>query len=271
MLVPFDQSIPRRAGFLSAVRSGRRRRGFTLVELLVVIGIIAVLIAILLPALARARKQSQRTVCASNLRSCGQGVVMYVSENKGKLPAFDRMRRTVTLGAPHQFYITYAGPNLGAAAAPGTLVPYNLGLLHERGYIKDPRVFYCPALLHMDDMGNIDRYPTPYGSAPGGNYVRCSYYYNPHTTPQRDVLYKTQLPMGSNRVLGLDVLRSGSGITQALVAHETGWNTLFSDGRVEYRDQQDVLRMIRSGADMDTGSGTSWSNFDAALDLLERG
>ncbi len=62
------------------------RRAFTLVELLVVIGIIAVLIAILMPALRRARAQAQEVACASNQRQLMQAFLMFAADHKGHLP-----------------------------------------------------------------------------------------------------------------------------------------------------------------------------------------
>jgi prepilin-type processing-associated H-X9-DG protein len=64
----------------------RHAAAFTLVELLVVIGIIAVLIAVLLPALARAKRAANTVACASNLRTILQGMQIYASQNNGYFP-----------------------------------------------------------------------------------------------------------------------------------------------------------------------------------------
>ena len=113
-----------------------RRKAFTLVELLVVIGIIAILIGILLPTLTRAKEAANRTACLSNLRQLGMGVVQYSVNHKGYVPI------GYMILSSHVFSMNTTA-NFNRSSGYG---PIMLGYLVSSGIIKkDGRAYYCPS------------------------------------------------------------------------------------------------------------------------------
>jgi prepilin-type N-terminal cleavage/methylation domain-containing protein/prepilin-type processing-associated H-X9-DG protein len=103
---------------LSPATARKKPKGFTLVELLVVIGIIALLISILLPSLNRARETANRVKCASNLRQIGQAILLYTNDSKGPYPRTLYTGTVTVSGAQNNLWDT--GFAVGGGGTSGT-------------------------------------------------------------------------------------------------------------------------------------------------------
>ena len=193
------------------MKSRSRKRGFTLVELLVVISIISIMLAIIAPSLNRCRGASKRLVCSNRLKEIARGVSFYADAYDNKMPFYGGWdpsfeppykciesypegtgcKKSADDCCPRDYHQPYFAFHAVQQWCEGGDLdkpyPMKLGCLYRAGIITDARVFYCPA--NPDPFYQYESYvnPPPWGSLPQefntsvpcGQRVRIGYTYYP--------------------------------------------------------------------------------------------
>jgi len=190
----------------------KKRRGFTLIEILVSISIISILAAMLLPVLARSREKARRAHCMSNLRSIGQAISAYSNDWEENYPTL----------------VGTATPTFTPAPASGDGAR-SLGLLYKM-YVDDSAVFICPSAPPLVNPKDPVKGVTPsVGNVSGMVSDQCSFGYDP-THRQ-----------GHSSEIGLAADAPGGGPSNASDNHfREGQNVLQNFGGVKWMTETNV-------------------------------
>ncbi len=243
----------------------RRAGAFTLIELLVVVAIIALLLALLMPALESVRATARRAVCASNLHQISTATTAYAADSLGVLPPFHESGGYPVPFEPWRSYNVYQ--------IQGGKAAFALGIVYDAGYVSTQwKVYYCPD--QQADWHRADRWPLPYGSASPYHIIRAAYDYLPLGTTDRRRSHHRLAALSPRDPVALDVLSFDLRSAGDAPAHRrwSAWNVLGGDGAVALRSSAAAVKYVYQQPYPDD-VGHVWAKYEQAYEmaLSERG
>jgi prepilin-type N-terminal cleavage/methylation domain-containing protein len=242
----------------------KSNNGFTLIELLVVIAIIAILAAMLLPALASAKERAKRTQCVNSLRQLSVGCTIYAGDNDDWFPSWGgnaintRTKNVIDL-SNYIRYVVFGGPvNGGHISEKATVVNgqgaqyENMGYLYPTTLAGDGRLFFDPAYPQTSPLA-ADAYSSSgllsYGNVNGTGAVRASYTYNPVVDSKGLRLFQKASQIKGRRVFIMDYIDTQM-TNPSYFAHfrAKGWEMAMTDGSVGFAKVDNAtIQLIMSG------------------------